>query len=253
MKKLTVLLLFILLLTGCTDVTSIEELKSGAHVSGYRLPYEICASADGRYSLYSAENAAGFKVNTPNGSYSYDYWNISACSEIFDDGNGNVYILTGPDAGIYSEVHILSWEDGTYVDNILRFDDEALKEKIFPALTVNYDDKNGKLGLSTSNPAYEGKNYAEYFLPHGDVPVECYYKVSPSGITATMDSDLCFTLTFPLEYKTKGADGSFMEKPTYLYAETKVYYAAKQFVIGYKNAEGKNLGGFIHVYSAKMQ
>lgn len=254
MKKLVALLLFIFILSGCTDVTSAAELssKDPSDIS-YKPPYKICSSPDGRYSVYTAENSEAIKVYTPKGTYTYDYWNISACCEIFEGKDGNVYILTGPAKGLYSEIHILSFEDKTYIDNMLSFSDEALKEKIFPSLTVNYDETNRKLGLSTSSPAYEGKNYVEYSLPHGDIPTECYYKVSPYGVTATMDSDLCFTLTFPLEYKVKNPDGTFTEKPTYLYAETKLYYFNKQFVIGYKDADGNNLKGFIHVYSAKTQ
>ena len=251
MKKLIILTLAILMLTGCTSVPTAEEYRLGNIQSAYSLPFEICSN--GKYTLRKVEYGPGLEVLIDGEKHIFDYWKTPAYAEIYDDAEGNIYITMGIDETSINEVHILSFEEGEYVDNHLDFSSQLFKEKIFPHLKVNYDKKNGKLGLSTDVPAFEGQNYVEYSLPYGEEPVECYYKVPEGGIEAVKDENNVFTVTFPLEYKVKGTDGGLITRSTHMYAETKVFYKNKQFVIGYANADGGTTNGFIHVYSAEIQ
>lgn len=252
MKKLLILSL-ILLLSGCTAVPTVQEYRQGNIQLGYSLPFEICSSDDGKYTLRKVEYGPGLEVLIGDEKHIFDYWQTPEYAEIYDDELGNIYVCMGYSPNSFTEIHVLSYEDGEYVDNMLNFSDNAFKENIFPHLTVNYDKQRGKLGISTDKPAYSDKRYAEYTLPYGEEPVECYYRVPDGGVVATRDDDNVFTVTFPLEYKVKGPNGELIEKQTFLYAESKVYYSDKHFVIGYKNADGKVSDGFIHVYKADIQ
>ncbi|MBE6988163.1 MAG: hypothetical protein E7432_05240 [Ruminococcaceae bacterium] len=251
MKKLVILALTILMLTGCTAVPTAIEYRQNPPQIGYSLPFEICSN--GKYTLRKVEYGPGLEVIFDGERHIFDYWQVPAYAEIYDDEYGNIYVCMGKDATSFTEIHVLSLEDGEYVDNMLDFGSDAFKEKIFPHLKVNYDKKNGKLGLSTDMPAYKDKTYAEHTLPYGEEPVEVYYKVPDGGIEAVRDDSNIFTVTFPLEYKVKGTDGGLISKSAFLYAETKVRYSDKRFVIGYTTEDGKMADGFIHVYKAEVQ
>ncbi|MBR5266370.1 MAG: hypothetical protein IKV63_07140 [Clostridia bacterium] len=251
MKKLIILTLAFLMLTGCTTVPTVEEYRTGNIQSAYSLPFELCSSEDGRYSLRKVEYGPGLEVHIDGEKHIFDYWKTPAYAEIYDDAEGNIYVCMGNGKGEYSEFHVLSFEDGEYVDNALDFSESAFRDKIFPHLKVNYDSKAGKLGISTDVPAYKDKNYAEFTLPYGEVPEECYYKVPDDGVVAVKGEDNTFTVTFPLMYKVKGTDGGLIAKSTGLYAETKVRYSNQHFVIGYRGDNGAVSDGYIHVYKAE--
>ena len=60
MKKLIILTLAILMLTGCTSVPTADEYRLGNIQSAYSLPFEICSN--GKYTLRKVEYGPGLEV-----------------------------------------------------------------------------------------------------------------------------------------------------------------------------------------------